>query len=44
MLLIIEQYEHILSVGTHLHILNTYCMYIMYVLNVPICVNELILF
>ena len=39
-----EQYEQISSVGTHLYIQdNTSCVYIMYVFNVPIQVNKLIL-
>ena len=40
---IMEQYVHILSTGTHLCILvDTSCMPIMYVLNVTICLNELV--
>ena len=39
--LFIEQYVYILSIWTHLCILiQTSSVYIMYVLNVPICVNE----
>ena len=42
--LLMEQYVLILSVGTCLCILfNTFCMYIMYLLNVSVCVNEWIL-
>ena len=38
-----EQYVDILSVGTGLSIfVNTPRMYIMYVLNAPICINELV--
>ena len=41
--LFIEQYLHIISVWTCLCILvNTSCIYIKYVLNIPICVNELV--
>ena len=39
-----EQYAHILSVETCFRILsNTICMYMMYILNVSLGVNELIL-
>ena len=42
--LLIEHYVHVLFIGTHLCIIvNISCMYIMYVLNVLRCVNELIL-
>ena len=38
-----KQCEYILSVGTCLCILfNTTCMYIMYKLNVSVCVNEFV--
>ena len=42
--LFIEQYVHILSVRTHLCILfSINCMYIMYILNVFVCIKEHIL-
>ena len=39
-----EQYMQISYIGIHLYFLvNTSCMYIMYVLNVPMCIYEFIL-